>query len=137
MKTKLNNGTSVELPTMILASDLKRASWALMMPYPDDSFEVWYTERFGWCIPTLRIGGHRRGLATERTYGVAVKDGGVVTMGRGPHVQAVVTVYVRKSRLRALQALLSLRDKGAGDAGAIRDRISTRRARGVLRRSSW
>jgi hypothetical protein len=45
------------------------------------------------------------------------------------------------SRLKSLKPFLELRLKGQGDAGQIRDRISSRRAQGqVMRaegRSSW
>lgn len=43
-------------------------------------FDIWYTERFGWCIPTLGIRGISRrgrgaGITTARTYAIAIKDG--------------------------------------------------------------
>jgi hypothetical protein len=96
-------------------------------------FEIWYTERFGWCIPTLGISGISRrgraaGITTARTYAIAIKDGGQVRVGHGPHVLATHRVLVRESRLEALKPLLDLMIQGQASAGDTRDRISTRRA---------
>jgi hypothetical protein len=101
----------------------------------DHQFEIWYVRNFGWCIPTLDIGGAGR-QATRRTYAVKVDTGNVVRIGKGPHVTATHRVYVRESRLKDLQKFLDLRRKGAGDAGSIRDRISTRRAQGQQERAA-
>jgi len=139
------------LPAPVIASDLKRpADYQLMAreSYNDPhytacggevSFEIWYTNRFGWCIPTLQIANARHGAATRRTYGVTLK-GDLIRMGQGPHVKAVHTVYVKKSRLEALKPLLDVMLVGSEKAGDCRDRISTRRAQTALRRSglpSW
>lgn len=107
-------------------------------------FELWYTERFGWCIPTLLIGSasarNRRGSGPaiqDRTYAVAVKDHQMCRMGMGPHVLATVHVYVTVGRLNALQPFLDLRNKGLASAGDTRDRISTRRAQTSARRNGY
>jgi hypothetical protein len=139
-----------ELPTGVLKSDLARPSYDSSVKlykgesghdYNESQFELWFTTGFGWCIPTLSISRARRANTTDRTYAVRVKDGAAVRIGKGPHVTECVTVYVRMSRLKSLKPFLELRLKGQGDAGQIRDRISSRRAQGqVMRaegRSSW
>ena len=70
-----------------------------------------------------------------RTYGVTLK-GDLVRMGQGPHVKAVYTVRVKKTRLEALKPLLDVMMEGTEKAGDCRDRISTRRAQTALRRRS-
>jgi hypothetical protein len=149
MPVKKEIPLKIQLPTGILQSDLKYPDYKskdkLVPGYDNSSFEIWYTERFGWCIPTLLIrgAGRRYGPSrdTARTYGVTIKDENlnghqVVTMGSGPHVKAKHTVYVRESRKEALQKFLDIRSGGAEDANSIRDRISTRRARTSLSRGS-
>lgn len=93
---------------------------------------------FGWCVATLDIARGRNGRAA-RTYAVRVEDGKSCRVGNGPHVKQVLTVYVRRSRVAALQKYLDLYQSGAVEANQIRDRISTRRAQGALRRgaSGW
>ena len=92
-----------------------------------------------WAIATLPIGKSRNGYA-DRTYAVTL-SGKVVTVGKGPHVKETVSVWIRKSRLGALQKYVDLFTQGKGDAGMIRDRIGSRRAQGQLMRSqgrtSW
>ncbi len=88
------------------------------------------TSGFGWCLATLSI--TNRG----RTYAVRVADGSSVRVGSGPHVLCTINVYVRKSRLKALQRYLDLYTAGGQRAGEIRDRISSRRAEGVERRAA-
>lgn len=104
-------------------------------------FELWYTARFGWIIPTLQIAAvsarrAARGATLRRTYAVAVKDGALVRAGFGPHVLEHHTVYVKATRLRALTPLLDLAIKGEAAAGDCRDRISTRRAQTAMRRQA-
>lgn len=109
-------------------------------------FELWYTERFGWCIPTLTIRGiskraRARGAETRRSYAVAIKGETLVSCGMGPHVKRHVTVRVKKSRYEALKPLLDLMLRGAEKAGDCRDRRSSRiaqtRERNLLRGGSW
>lgn len=111
-----------------------------------DQFEIWETERFGWCIPTLLIsnpGRQRRAVAqrmgfeaSERTYGISMK-GEIVTIGGGPHLKQRLTVHVSAARQPDLAKYLELKEKGERDANSIRDRISTRRAQTSLRRSMY
>ena len=100
-------------------------------------FELWHVARVGWVIPTLLIRnpGRRSQQTSARTYATTL-DGQQMRVGMGPHVTAQVRVYVRESRRAALQRFLDLRDAGAVDAHTIRDRISTRRAQGALRRAA-
>lgn len=115
-----------------------------------DQFEIWQTERFGWCIPTLlisnpgrrqRASAYNKGVeATERTYAITIDRREIVTIGGGPHVKNRLTVYVSAARRPGLGKFLDLKEKGEIDANNIRDRISSRRAQGALRRSavrSW
>lgn len=89
-----------------------------------------------WVVCTLGIQGGRRSriYAAERTYAVNLR-GGVMRVGRGPHVKQVITVYVRKSRRQALDKLVQLHTDGLAQAGMIRDRIGSRRAQGQLMRA--
>lgn len=94
-----------------------------------------------WVLTTLRIGGAGRRGTTERYYGIGVADGKVYTVGRGPHVTNVVTVYLSHLNVERLRTYAELWEKGMADAQAIRDRIGTRRAQGQLHRQqghqSW
>jgi hypothetical protein len=135
---------AIALPAGIVATDLKCPDWKSKdgldptVPYEDRHFEIWYTPGFGWCIPTLRIRGAGRteSSATARTYAVAIDSERVCRIGHGPHIKATHTVYVRKSRATALAKFIALKNTGAEDANTIRDRISSRRAQGTLRRRS-
>lgn len=138
--TTTTTTTAPALPAGIIKSDLHYPKYtsedALVKDYDRQSFEIWYTERMGWCVPTLlisRAGRRSAPGASDRTYATTL-DGSVVRIGLGPHVLAKHTVYVRASRESALEKFLALRDKGASDANQIRDRISTRRAQGALYR---
>lgn len=144
-KTKKTDDT---LPPDILLSDTK---------YPDYkkekrekiAYEVgdhgqlrfYRTEGFGWCIATLHIANARRNQSANRTYAARISDGAVVRIGNGPHVKARVSIYIRQSRVAALKKYIDLYNAGAESAHIIRDRISTRRAQGALRRGgdsmSW
>jgi hypothetical protein len=88
---------------------------------------------FGWVIATLGIAAG--GKFADRTYGVKVDDGSVVRVGKGPHVKRTFSLYFRKNRMKDLQKYLDLYNTGLEKAGMIRDRISTRRAQGALRRA--
>jgi hypothetical protein len=132
-----------KLPVGILLTDLNYRD--LNYRVTDDKhigdFELWYTERFGWCIPTLLISKgnshtRSRGLA-ERTYGIAIKDSQAVRMGMGPHVKERHTVYVYESTQPRLQKYLDLQAKGQEIAGDTRDRISSRRMATARRRADW
>jgi len=150
MTTKSKTITTVQpLPKGILTADLQRPAYDATDRLVHDagnygSFELWYTTGFGWCLPTLLISANSRRVArsgSERTYAARVSDGATVRIGMGPHVTERVTVYVRTSRLAALQPFLDVMTAGAGKAGTIRDRISSRRAQGAEMRaqgrSSW
>lgn len=93
-----------------------------------------------WVLCTLNIGGRGRGQ-TERNYAINVTDGSICRVGRGPHVLQVVEVHLSKSNWTRLQPHVELYLKGLAAAGSIRDRISSRRAEGQMRRmngeSSW
>jgi hypothetical protein len=94
-------------------------------------------------LATLPIGAARRGSGfADRTYAIEVAEKPysngehqIVTVGKGPHITQTITVYVTVNRLKALQPYLDIYQKGLGSAGSIRDRISTRRANTVMRRS--
>lgn len=134
MKTKLPHG--ITKTDIVAPSNRHQAS--SNVPYDDRTFQLWHVQSFGWVIPTLAIGTQRK--AAARTYAMTL-TGYVVRVGNGPHVLETHTVYVTNARHEALKSFLELRKKGAGDAGAIRDRISSRRAQGQLMRAegrrSW
>lgn len=128
--------TNIELPKGINETDITSPKKydALVEDWDKRQFEMWYTERFGWCIPTLMISrassrARSAGATTDRSYAISVKDERLVTIGRGPHVKRTVTVYVRKTRAEALQKFLDLRDKGSEQANDYRDQLSTKRLR--------
>jgi len=103
-------------------------------------FELWYTERFGWVIPTLTIRnntGRAARAETRRSYAIAIKDGAMCSAGMGPHVKRHVTIRVKQERFEALKPLLDIMIKGGEKAGDIRDRRSTRIAQGRARRSNF
>lgn len=91
-------------------------------------FELWYSDRMGWCIPTLPIGGRTQPGLAPRTYGIRVEDKSLVSMGGGPHVRAQVPIYVTTKNQARLQWLLDLKQLGMEKAGEYRDTLSTRRA---------
>lgn len=139
--------TTQELPPDIESGDLAypRFEWTKAnAARPEnkvvDQFEIWYTERFGWCIPTLDIRSAPRGRnVTRRTYAFSIGDQQVVSIGMGPHVLRHHEVYVTEASRKRLQKFLDLKTQGQGKAGEIRDRISTRRSRTIERfsRGGW
>jgi len=100
-----------------------------------DRLKMYKTERFGWVICSLHIRNappDRREMPA-RFYAISL-EGEICRVGLGPHVTQSIIVYVTEGR-KHLHKFLELRDKGAASAGTIRDRISTRRANTILRRS--
>lgn len=130
-----------ELPKGILVSDTKYPSYKSkdgLVPYNEtQEFELWWSERFGWCIPTLLIRNASRRSGpntTARTYAVTLA-GDLVRIGHGPHVKRTVKVYIRKSRKAALAPFVEIMTKGAEGANEARDVRSTRMLRGSMRRA--
>lgn len=143
------------LPKPVLESDVYRnedwEKWDKVKVYQEDykspvytqyggdvSFELWYTERFGWVIPTLTIAnntGRRAHAETRRSYGIAIKGEQLVSVGMGPHVKRHVTIKVKADRFDALKPLLDLSIKGLEKAGDCRDRRSSRIAQTKMRRA--
>jgi hypothetical protein len=122
------------LPKGILESDIVAPNW-------DDEDGTDYTQgeggrlilyktaRFGWVINTLFISRGKRGQP-DRSYGIAIDTDEVVSCGNGPHVTETATVYLRKSRLEALKPLIDQYVSGMQRANSIRDRRSSRIAKG-------
>lgn len=148
MTTKL----PIPLPKGILATDLTRPGYEskdkLVDDWDNNHFELWCVSmRAGtteWFIPTLLIANasRRSGGTSARSYATRVSDGkGGWRIGRGPHVKALLTVYVRKSAAARLKPFLDMRLAGQETANQIRDRISSRRAQGAEMRAqgrhSW
>lgn len=128
--------TYKDLPKDIRKGDLKYPSYKKTSKVYD-SFELWYVRDFEWCIPTLFIRNASRRSPQNfghRTYAVRLNQSGVVRIGLGPHVLARVTVYVRDWNVARLQKYLDMQKSGESDANVVRDRISSRRAQGSLRR---
>jgi hypothetical protein len=133
------------LPAGITEQDIVAPKW-------DDNDSVDYnhgesghltlykTERFGWVINTLFISRGKRGQP-DRSYGLAIDGQNVVTCGNGPHVTETLTVYLRSSRIAALQPLIDMYIDGMKRANAIRDRRGSRIAQGQEMRAqgrrSW
>jgi hypothetical protein len=135
----------IALPAPVIASDLKRPDWDAKDKlarsgngYDSLTFEIWYTARFGWCIPTLLIRQARRGSDNmNRNYAIAIKGEQPVRIGLGPHVLRHETVYVRESRVAALKPLLDVKARGEVVANEARDIRSSRMLAGTLRRRSF
>jgi len=128
-----------DLPAGMISKDVTRPSWKDKEQADWKlQFELWYVEGTGWVIPTLPIANAKRGSLydTRRTYAIGVNDSKIYTVGRGPHVKTTVEVYVRPSRVTALQKFLDIKNKGLESAQTIRDRISTRRSNTILRRAT-
>jgi hypothetical protein len=102
-------------------------------------FELWYVTNFGWCIPTLLISKNTRGNGyCDRTYAVRLDSTSLVRIGKGPHVLATHKVYVTKANKdRLAKHFLAAIQTGQQEAHETRDIISTRRARGAMRRRLW
>ncbi len=145
-----------DLPPNITAADLEYPKPGDGIPYEEkdalsglDWWDGSLTFRLikeGWVILTLHISNpsrrqRGRGIDTERSYGIGLKDSKVWRTGKGPHVLKEVRVHASKSNIERLRPYIELMRKGMEDAGAIRDRISSRRAQGQLYReqgrSSW
>ena len=161
MTTKNKPDPTPDLPPDVMAEDLKYPGWyekdnpdrglrtdeltALGLSYESGwfgTFTFYKTERFGWVLTTLLIGkaGRRapRGT-TDRFYGITVKYGKgmkyeLVTVGKGPHVTATATVYLKAGNIDRLRKYVELWKEGMSRAGDTRDRISTRRANTINRR---
>lgn len=157
MAAKKTPAPKLELPPDVTAADLKYPEYP---EYDTPEYEAFLAARRGdhggqlvfyhvpagrkapeWVLTTLRIGGAGKRGTTERFYGIGVADGKVYTVGKGPHVTAVVTVHLSYKNIERLRKYVELWEKGMAYAGAIRDRISTRRARGQAYRAegrtSW
>jgi hypothetical protein len=133
--------TVQELPPLVVAADLKYPDYKSKDQVARDvgdygSLQFYKTVGFGWCIATLLIARSRRTGTTDRTYATRCSDGASVRIGRGPHVESEVRVYVRKSRVKALQKYIDQYNSGAITANTTRDRISSRRAQGSLERAA-
>jgi len=131
------------LPTGIKESDLKSPSYKskdkIAYEVADHGTITLYDcAGFGWVIVTLLIGsgGSRlRGFA-PRYYGIRVSDGAAVRVGKGPHVARAVRVYIRQSRVKALDHFIQLYNSGLMNAHTTRDRISSRRYQGQMERAA-
>ena len=156
MKTKTTTKSrTVALPANVRDTDTKRGwDWrdlrhlsrklmALGLSEHDannlSSLTFYKTDRFGWVLTTLGIRNAGRSATnnTARSYGVSIDTESVVTVGHGPHVTANVTVYLTSKNVARLATYVKLWLKGLSEASSIRDRISTRRAQGALRRSMY
>lgn len=146
-KTEKTNALPIPLPSGITTLDITRPEYGkkadeYVENWDDRYFEIWAVsmagEKLEWFIPTLSIAKARRGTNyAARTYATRIADGkGGYRIGRGPHVKACVTVYVRKRRYEDLRKYLDMRSAGAETANQIRDRISSRRAQGALERAA-
>lgn len=93
----------------------------------------------GWVLTTLHISNpssRAKAGTTARSYGIGVKDSKVYTVGRGPHVDKEVTVFLSAANVARLAKYVALWQEGMEAAGTIRDRISSRRAQGQIYRAA-
>ena len=145
---------SASLPPDVKAGDLKHVCRYGDKAYTDDmqakdreirnaghygALTFYLVKNTGWVLTTLHISNPSRRQASgtpARTYGIGVADSKVYTVGRGPHVEKEVTVYLDSTNIDRLQRYADLWVKGMEDASAIRDRISSRRAQGQLHRAA-
>lgn len=96
-----------------------------------------YRTEAGWMLCTLYIsspGKRNRSPSQDRYYAIGVGDKKIYTVGRGPHVLEEMTVYLSEKNKQRLSTLIELFQEGLSQAGQIRDRISSRRAQGAMRR---
>ena len=122
------------MPPNVQPIDLKYPEGGCNYKLGDNGCLHFYkTSRFGWCVATLSIG-------RDRTYAVTL-DGSQVRVGNGPHVEARATVYLSSANAKRLEKYTDLYAAGVGASNDIRDRISSRRAEGQVRRGrgerSW
>lgn len=131
------------LPDYIKAADGQygKTPWAKLRErgLDADQFLLYCIKDTGWVVCTLHISNpsrnqRNRGNTAARFYSMGLKDGKVWRVGLGPHVLGERRVYLTEDNWERLQPLVDLYLKGMGDAGQIRDRISSRRAQGTLRR---
>jgi hypothetical protein len=129
----------IALPKQVRESDLKSPSYkSKVKRHWDKDFDLHYTERFGWVVPTLlisRASGRRSGYQ-DRTYATSM-DGVNCRVGLGPHIKRTVHVYVTDKNLERLQPILDIRSTGAEAANDKRDHISTRRMNSRSLRRTW
>jgi hypothetical protein len=133
--------TKIELPEGVEVKDTIYPKWnskdRIVQEAGDSGRLSFYlTTGFGWCVATLLISNTRKPNGFARTYAVRCSDGAQVRIGKGPHVTKEITVYIRKSRVKALQKYIDMFSKGQVEANEVRDRISSRRAQGVLNRAN-
>lgn len=128
----------LDLPPGIEPADLE---WGPGIPYAergDIPYELLFyrTERFGWVLCTLIIGGAGKGAtsSTARYYAIEVATEKLCRVGHGPHVLAECRVLPSAKNKERLARYFELHRKGMADAGDTRDGISTKRARTAMRR---
>lgn len=131
-----NKSASLELPAHVKDADTRYPKYSRTKPVSVLHELVFdRVSTLGWCIRTLQIRRARRVQRTERTYAIRCDTQTPVRIGNGPHVLRTVRVYVTDKNIARLQTYVDLQRKGEEDAHTIRDRISSRRAEGTLRRS--
>jgi hypothetical protein len=148
-QTKKATAPKLDLPPDVKEADTKWPSykenskpWRVgenaNLPYSLTFYKIKGRTSADWVICTLHISNPSRrqqGAVPARTYSIGIEDSKVYTVGRGPHVIAEVTVYLTADNIDRLRKYCDLYTQGMADASIIRDRISTRRAQGTLRRS--
>lgn len=146
-KSKMPAPVVADLPPDVIEDDTKYVSLTIADhdKVPADirysGLTFYKTAAFGWVVCTLPISSGRRQGLPDRTYAIKVDGGAICRVGRGPHVLKTVTVYVYQRNIGRLQKYVDLWLKGMAAAGSVRDRISSRRAEGQVKRAqglhSW
>lgn len=130
----------IELPPDVIEADSKRPSYEdSRKPWRQEGEEDLYSLTFykvqgsrikdNWVILTLPIDNK------GRSYVISL-DGNCGRAGRGPHVKAIVMIHLHAGNADRLRKYIDLWKKGMSDAGSVRDRISSRRAEGQVRRAN-
>lgn len=128
---------ATSLPTNVKEADLKYPSRERVTHTLYCALVKFSPTSSRWVVRTLGISNAnwRNREYGVRSYAIGVDDQKVYRVGKGPHLLRDITVYVHEGNAARLKALVALNEQGAEKAGIIRDRISTRRARGQLMRA--
>lgn len=140
MSKKVTKKIESDLPPDVISDDLKSGGYKDLFSEMKEGVQLPYILTFykvqgsrikdDWVLLTLPIDNK------GRSYVVQVSSGNLGRAGKGPHVKATVVVYLKKSNIDRLRKYLDLWFKGMIEAGAVRDRISSRRAIGQVHRAN-
>lgn len=135
MNKQASKSSTTPLPMGIKESDFQYPKAEQVLEYVP-LYEVEF--RSGqkiWCAGVLKIGSRAAGLGYgDRTYAIRLPAGTLCRIGGGPHVKSTRTLYLSEKRAKELKEFVAALEKGRAEAGQVRDRVSSRRVEGQLRR---